>query len=465
MTTKTAPAVTRPDPSSRPGKEDVSYNDASSEEPGIITESNIPVDSASINYHSLEWWQAGVVMFAETVSLGILSLPAVVATLGLAPGIVLIVVMGVLSTYSGLVMGEFHTQYPHVESFGDALEVVGNSIGCGALFQQVFGAAQTIFQIFVMGSHLLTFTICLNTLSDSSTCTIVWAVVGLVVFWLLNIPRTLKFASYYSWASFLSVVTAVMVTMIDVGIEKPIGTTAWDVSRQIPFTSAFLAVTNIAVAFSGHSCFFGVMAEFREPRDWPKALWMLQICDITLYLVTSVVIYIFTGPDVPSPALSAAHSPKIRKAIWGIAIPTIVLAGVIYGHVAAKYIFVRIFKNTRHYAKRTKTGTLAWLGITAAVWCIAFVIAESIPVFNNLLGLVAALFASWFSYGIPGALWLWMNHGRYFSTTKGTIKFVANIVLVLVALAICSLGLWSTGEALSSDQGNGSWSCRSNAAT
>ena len=67
--------------------------------------------------------------------------------------------MGVLSTYSGLMMGEIRTQYPHVESFADALEVVGNSIGCGALFQQLFGSGQAIFQIFVMGSHLLTFTI------------------------------------------------------------------------------------------------------------------------------------------------------------------------------------------------------------------------------------------------------------------------------------------------------------------
>jgi hypothetical protein len=60
--------------------------------------------------------------------------------------------------------------------------------------------AQTIFQVFVMGSHLLTWTICLNTLTNSSTCTIVWAVVGLAIFWVLNTPRTLKFAGYYSFA-------------------------------------------------------------------------------------------------------------------------------------------------------------------------------------------------------------------------------------------------------------------------
>ncbi|KAI1843553.1 hypothetical protein JX266_010186 [Neoarthrinium moseri] len=421
-------------------------------------------DGEDINYKTLEWWQAGVVMIAETVSLGILSLPAVIANLGLAPGIILMVIMGVLSTLSGLVMGEFRQKYPWVQSFGDAGEVMGRSIGMGRAFQEFFGWAQTIFQVFVMGSHLLTWTICLNTLTDSSTCTIVWGVVGLAVFWVLNTPRTLAFAGYYSFASFLSIFTAVMMTVIDVAIERPIGSSSIEVTRQIGFTSAFLSVTNIAVAFSGHSCFFGVMAEFKKPQDWPKALMLLQVCDTTLYLVASVVIYVYVGDDVPSPALSAAGSRTIRKAIWGIAIPTIVIAGVIYGHIAAKYIFVRVFAGTKHLVKRTKVGIAGWLGITVGIWVIAFVIAESIPVFSNLLGLLCALFASWFSYGIPGALWLWMHHGTYFSSGKRAVMFGANVLLVLTGLTLCALGLWSSGEAIARDSGTTPWSCKSNAA-
>ncbi|KAK4232825.1 transmembrane amino acid transporter protein-domain-containing protein [Achaetomium macrosporum] len=420
--------------------------------------------SIEINYHTLNWWQAGVVMIAETVSLGILSLPAVVASLGLAPGIVVMVIMGALSTYAGLVMGEFRKQYPWVQSFGDAGEVMGRSIGMGKLFQEVFGWAQTIFQIFVMGSHLLTWTICLNTLTNSAACTIVWGVVGLAIFWVLNTPRTLKAAGWYSFVSFASIFSAVMVTMIDVAIEKPIGTTSFEVARTIGFTSAFLSVTNIAVAFSGHSCFFAVMSELKQPHDWPKALMLLQVCDTILYIVVSVVIYIYVGPGVPSPALSAAGSPVVRKVIWGIAIPTIVIAGVIYGHVAAKYIFVRVFAGTKHLAKRTTLGVIGWLGITAAIWIIAWIIAQSIPVFSNLLGLVCALFASWFSYGIPGSLWLWMYYGEWFTSPRRIVQFSLNALLMLVGLLLCAMGLWSSGEAIARDSGTTPWTCKSNAA-
>ncbi|SPQ24395.1 9e913667-6668-4786-bfba-0f1c4a68793d [Thermothielavioides terrestris] len=432
--------------------------------PSYTPADELEITSEDINYHTLTWWQAGVVLIAETVSLGILSLPAVVANLGLAPGIVIMVLMGVLATYSGLVMGEFRKRHPWVQSFGDAGEAMGRSIGMGKVFQEVFGWAQTLFQIFVMGSHLLTWTICLNTLSSSAACTIVWGVVGLAVFWVLNTPRTLRAAGYYSFASFASIFSAVMITMIDVGIEKPIGTTSLEVSRTIGFTSAFLSVTNIAVAFSGHSCFFSVMSELKQPNDWPKALMLLQLSDTVLYIVVSVVIYVYVGPDVPSPALSAAGSVVVRKVIWGIAMPTIIIAGVIYGHVAAKYIFVRVFAGTKHVAKRTTRGFIGWLGVTAAIWIVAWVIAQSIPVFSNLLGLVCALFASWFSYGIPGALWLWMYYGEWFASRKRIMQFLANALLVLVGLVLCALGLWSSGEAIAQDAGRQPWSCASNAA-
>ncbi|KAG7135335.1 N amino acid transport system protein like [Verticillium longisporum] len=363
-----------------------------------------------INYKTLNWWQGGIVLIAETVSLGILSLPSVLATVGLVPGIVLILVMSALSTYSGVVLAEFRRAYPFVQNFGDAVEVMGQPIGMGRLFQEIFGWAQVVFQVFVMGSHLLTWTICLNTLTNSSTCTIVWAVVGLAVFWVLNLPRTLKWTSYMSMTSCLSITVAMLMTLGDVATEKPIGSGSIEVARHLGFTGAFLAVTNIAVAFSSHSCFFSVIGEFKNPDDWPKALALLQICDTTLYLLAAIVIYVYVGQDVPSPALSAAHSPTMRKAIWG-------------------YIFSRMFRDTKHMIRRTKLS-----------------------------------FASWFSYGLPGIFWLWMHKGNYFSSKAQTCRFFANVVLFLTGFLICVLGLWASIEAIATEKGTKPWTCASNAA-
>lgn len=52
---------------------------------------------------------------------------------------------------------------------------------------------------------------------------------------------------------------------------------------------------------------------------------LLQFIDTSLYLIAAIVIYLYVGEKVPSPALSAAGTVAMRKAIWGVAIPTIVI--------------------------------------------------------------------------------------------------------------------------------------------
>lgn len=84
------------------------------------------------------------------------------------------------------------------------------------------------------------------------------------------------------------------------------------------------------------------------------------------------------------------------------------IAGVIYANVAAKQIYVRLFRGTRHIHESTWLSVGTWIGILLALWTVAWVIAESIPVFNDLNALIVALFVSWFTYGLPGkSLYPW----------------------------------------------------------
>lgn len=64
------------------------------------------------------------------------------------------------------------------------------------------------------------------------------------------------------------------------------------------------------------------MAELKNPRDFPKALALLQTIDISLYVITCVVIYRYVGEDVKSPALSSAGL-TVSKICYGLALPTV----------------------------------------------------------------------------------------------------------------------------------------------
>lgn len=289
-------------------------------------------------------------------------------------------------------MGQFKQRYPQVHSMGDAGELLMGPIG-----REVFYVGQLLFIIFLMASHILTFSVLFNTITNHGTCTIVFGVIGLIVSCIAALPRTAEKVFYMSTISAISILVATIVTMISIGVQAP-DNVQNDIITAPTFQEGFLAVTNIVFAFIAHVSFFGIMSEMQDPKDFPKALAMLQIVDTTMYIVTAMVIYCYAGPDVSSPALSSA-GPVMKKVAYGLAIPTVIVAGVVFGHVACKYIYVRIFRGERshHMHQKSLLATGTWVAIGLTTWTVAWVIAESIPVFNELLSLISSLFGSWFS--------------------------------------------------------------------
>ncbi|KAL4914755.1 transmembrane amino acid transporter protein-domain-containing protein [Aspergillus aurantiobrunneus] len=412
-------------------------------------------EHAEVRYKVLKWWQCGLLMVAETISLGILSIPAAVAGLGLVPAIVILLCMGLVASYTGYVIGQFKWTYPHVVSMADAGEVLMGRFGREALF-----SGQMLFLIFLMASHILTFTVAMNTLTEHGTCSLVFGVVGLIVSLVLSLPRTMKNMSWLSLASFISIFCAVLIAMVAIGIEHPGGPVK--ATTETSLVTGFTSALNIILSYASHNAFFNVIAELKEPRDFPKALTLLQSIDISLYLVAGVVIYYFAGADVKSPALGSVN-PLVSKIAYGVALPTIIIAGVINGHIACKSIYTRAFAGTNRMSKRDFTAVGSWIGIATALWVVAWIIATAIPVFSSLLSLMTALFASWFSFSLPGAFWLFMNRGLWFSSPRKIALTCLNVFCFGAGVVMCALGLYASGKAIHDDPAGASFSCANNA--
>ncbi|CAI7659262.1 unnamed protein product [Penicillium palitans] len=413
-------------------------------------------EGAEVKYKTMKWWQTGMFMIAESVSLGVLSLPKTLAQLGLAPALVLIIGLGILATYTGYTIYQFRSRYPHIQNLADAGEVL-----FGAFGRELFGLGQLLFSIFIMGSHILTFSVMMNTVTEHGTCTMVFTAVGFIICFVCSLPRTMKNMTYISCLSFASIVTAVIITMVAVGVQNQGGQNL-KATIDTDLVQAFSAVTNIVFAYCAHVAFFGLIAEMEEPRDFPKALIMLQTFEIIFYTVAAVVIYYYVGQEVTSPALGSA-GPILKKVAYGIAIPTIIGAGVVNGHIGLKYIYVRLFRGTDRMHKRDLLAVGSWVGIALACWVIAWIIADAIPVFSDLLSLISSLFASWFSYGLGGVYWLHINKGKWFSSPRKIALTIVNVCIILIGGCMCGLGLYVSGKAIHDDASDNSFSCASNA--
>ncbi|KAJ3529544.1 hypothetical protein NM688_g7839 [Phlebia brevispora] len=401
--------------------------------------------SADIKYRTLVWWKAAALMLAETVSLGILSLPSVFASLGMAAGIILVIGLGGIATATGYVLGMFKLRYPHVHSMADAGEILAGPIG-----REVLGAAQVIFIVFVCGSHVLTGLIAFDTITAGASCSVLWAGISAIICLVLSIPRTLNGIAYLSVASFTSIIAAIFITMIGVGVagqKAPVRATA-----DLSFASGFLAVCDIIFAYAGHVAFFTFISEMKNPQDFAKALYALQISDTTLYLVCGIVVYAYTGDTATSPALGNT-GVTLRKIAFGIALPTIMIAGVVNGHVCAKMIFVRIFrkngKESHHMNSHTVVGWATWIGICFGVWALAFIIAEVIPFFNDLLGVISSIFASWFTYGISGIFYFHLTpRSKRWATGWQKARTIFFSFIILMGAFIMVAGLYASIQSI-----------------
>lgn len=205
----------------------------------------------------------------------------------------------------------------HIHTMADVGAMLWGRAG-----REIIGVAQLLFFVFGMASHIITFSIMMNVLTDHSACTIVFSFFGLLLSFILTLPRRLEDLSYPSWVSFFSILLAVFTTMIGVSSARTTLSHIPLFPASPPEHEVILAIANVVFAYAGHVAFFTFFSELKELNEYPKSLALLQLTEVILYTISSVVIYVFVGPSIVSPALNSAGA-TYRKIAYGIAIPTV----------------------------------------------------------------------------------------------------------------------------------------------
>ncbi|KAL0950929.1 hypothetical protein HGRIS_007685 [Hohenbuehelia grisea] len=390
------------------------------------------------HYKTLSWQFISLLMIAEIVSNGMLSLPSSLAVVGIVPALILIVFLGVFGLYTAKLLIDFKLNHPGVHNMGDAGFLIG-----GPVAREVLSAGTIIFAICGVGSELLSGQQALSVLSDNGLCAIYLTLIFAVATLVVALPRTLDRLSSMGMFSALLITISGVVAMIGAGRNPTPGRV---VNATIPtnFYQAFLAITNPVFAYAGHFMFFILISEMRRPQDAMKAAWCLQGFATLFYAVFAVVVYVYIGNTVASPALLSLP-PVWAKTTFGIALGNFLIAGGLYSHTAAKLVFVRLFRHSRHMYNHTVLGWLVWTLLCVAAVGVAFVLAISVPIFSYLIGISAALFASWYTYGIAGFFWLhdaYHLKGGYAAWRNEKFQATLAFLTILAGAFICVAGTY-----------------------
>ncbi|KAG2076919.1 amino acid transporter [Suillus decipiens] len=352
-------------------------------------------DVHQIQYKTLSWQAVSLLMIAEIVSNGILSLPSSLAVVGIVPAVILIVFLGIFGLYTAKLLIDFKLNHPNVHTMGDA-----GYIMFGPVAREVLAFGTVAFAVFGSGSELLSSQQALSTLSNQGMCSMYLVIITGAVAFLISLPRTLDRLAWMGLLSAAVITLAGFVAMIGAGVN-PVPGRSLTVTASSNFFDAFLAVTNPV----GHFMFFILISEMRRPEDAMKAAWCLQGFATVFYAVFSIVMYVYIGNTVQSPALFSLP-PVWAKATFAIALPNFLFCAGLCTHTAAKLVFVRIFRHSEHVHSHTLLGWTVWTLLCFAAIAIAVILAIAVPIFSYLIGIAAALFAAWYTYGLAGFFWL-----------------------------------------------------------
>ncbi|KAK1984502.1 transmembrane amino acid transporter [Colletotrichum cereale] len=428
------------------------------------------ITSEGPNYRSVGWLGTSVLMMKTQIGLGVLSIPSVFDTLGMVPGVVLLCVIGGITTWSDFMVGTFKLRHPQVYGIDDAGELMFGWVG-----REVLGAAFCLLFTFTSGSAMLSISIALNALSAHATCTAVFVAVAAVVGFGFSSLRTLGRISGLAWVGVTSIVVAVLTVTIAVSLQdRPAAApqdAVWKSDFKIvntpTFAQAISAISSLVFSYAGTPAFFSIAAEMREPRHYTRSLVLCQSVVTVVYVAVGVVVYYYCGSYVSSPALGSA-GPTVEKVAYGLALPGLIVSAAVMLHLASKHIFVRILRGSKHLAANTLVHWSTWLGCTFTISLVAYLIASGIPVFNSLISLIGALLGTMISFQPMGCMWLYDNwsKGRQAPTLRWYLMVVWSCFVIASGTFLTIAGTYSAIVGIIDDYsrsgGSAAWSCADN---
>ncbi|RDW82857.1 hypothetical protein BP6252_03969 [Coleophoma cylindrospora] len=411
-----------------------------------------------VDFRTVGWPRATGIFLKVIFATGVLSIPTAFASLGAVPGVLSVIGWGALNTYLGVILGNFRAEHPSNHSIADMAGMMG-----GPILKEMVGALFVIAWILGTGSGIVGIAVALNTFSNHAACTVWWCFLAAFLIAAMASVRTFHAIGWLTWTGFISIFIAVLIVVIGVTLrDRPAGapqTGPYELGFLVighpTFQAGITASATIFVSSAGPVAFVPVIAEMRSPEDYKKALFSCMGFVHASYICFALVVYKWCGTWVTSPSLGSA-GPTLQKVSYGVGVFGLLVSGALGLHVAAKFLFVRILRNSRHLQSNTLIHWGTWLSCTFGLCAISFILAEAVPIFNYLLALTGSLCFAPLQIALPGCLYLFQYRNTYKAGTalQKTIYY-AHFLLPLLGAFMCAGGTYGVVQSIIDAYANG----------
>lgn len=444
----------------------------------------------TIDYKNCSWQKTAGLLFSEYICLAIMSFPWSYSVLGLIPGLIITVFVSLTVLYTGLIITDYCIAFPDITSIceiGKHLFWGSNIVWWATAF--CFIANNTLIQAL----HVLVGAKYFNTISDNVNaegktivCSIVFGVVTAIICFIISLPRTFSHMAIIGYFSAATMFAAVVLAMVFAGIQdhpsgyaklqEPVHYGLWP-AKGTTYVDAMGAFLNIVYTFVGQITYPSFISQMKKPKDFKKALYIVTFAELVTFALAGSIIYVYVGNAYITAPAFGSLSGHYKKIAFSFALPTIFFLGALYSNVTAQFLFVHIFPgDSEHRVNHTVLGWGTWIGLNLVLWILAFIVAEVIPFFSDLLSLMSSLFDCWFGFVFWGVAYFKLKSfynedfkfWPYFRAANllTKIEMLINVALIIIGFYILGPGLYASVQSIIWSYQSGAYgkpfSCASN---
>jgi hypothetical protein len=297
------------------------------------------------------------------------------------------------------------------------------------------------------GSGLLGTSIAFNALSEHGACSVWFSFVSACLIICFSSIRKFDRMTWPMTVAFMCVMGGILAVVIGVTLrDRPAAAPVsgdfdlgFHAVSNPSFAAGITATATIFISSAAGPVYLPIIAEMKRPQDYRKAVIPVGVMVGSIYLSLSMVVYYYCGQWIATPSLGSA-GPLVKKAAYGIALPSLIVSAGIFNHTAAKTTFVRLMRNSRHFQANTWQHWATWLGLNIGFGFLAFIMAEAIPVFNYILSLAGSVCFAPMSLMFPALMWMYDIGPKYKNGNLGGKAWYTFHILILAIGTFMALG-------------------------
>merc|ERR1712039_116110 len=200
-----------------------------------------------------------------------------------------------------------------------------------------------------------------------------------------------------------------------------------------------MGMCSFAFAFQGQNIMLEMQAEMKKPSDFPKAVTVSTTLLFLIYLASTTVARATCGANTPEQLLQVLPDGPWKVIVGVLMIVHLVITYTILQQVLNRALCLAVMPSALDYGC---VAHLHWFSVTTFVMVFAWFLANTIPLFEDIVNIQGAALSTWSGLTIPAILMIAIVYQQ--PDLKSRALLIASLAVLVISIYLCIVGTFSS---------------------